>query len=107
MSLREIERSSSRFPSRSVSRKRAPESTLVPQILVVEDDGAIAVDIKNALEGFGYSVLPVTHSCEDAIGKAALIRPDLVLMDPVLRGSPDGIETAEVIRARYDCTGPV
>ena len=72
------------------------------QILIVEDEGIIAKDIQNTLEGLGYAVLAVASSGKEAIKKAAEALPDLVLMDIVLEGYMDGVEAAERIRDRLD-----
>jgi len=73
-----------------------------PRILVVEDEGIIAQDIKNCLEGLGYIVPEVVFTGREAIQRAAELRPDLVLMDIVLKGDIDGIETAAEIRKKYN-----
>ncbi len=72
------------------------------QILIVEDEGIIAKDIQNTLEGLGYAVPAIASSGEGAIKKAAEALPDLVLMDIVLEGHMDGVEAAEQIRDRLD-----
>jgi len=72
------------------------------QILVVEDEGIVGKDIQKTLQNFGYDVPCVVSSGEAAIQKAEENRPDLVLMDIVLKGKIDGIEAAEQIRSRFD-----
>lgn len=71
------------------------------QILVVEDENIIAKDIQSSLKSLGYAVPAVASSGKEAIKKAAEIRPDLALMDIVLKGDMDGIEAAEHMRDRY------
>ncbi|MEH2382914.1 MAG: EAL domain-containing protein [Nostoc sp.] len=66
-------------------------------ILIVEDEFIVAMDIKKRLENFGYSVLGVVDSGEEAIEKAADNSLDLVLMDIILKGNMDGIESAQII----------
>ncbi len=73
-----------------------------PRIMVVEDEGIIAQDIKNCLEGLGYTVPDVVFTGREAIQRAEELRPDLVLMDIVLKGDIDGIETAMEIRKKYN-----
>ncbi len=73
-----------------------------PRIMVVEDEGIIAQDIKNCLEGLGYLVPDVVFTGREAIARAEELRPDLVLMDIVLKGDIDGIETAAEIRRLYN-----
>lgn len=70
--------------------------------MVVEDEGIIAQDIKNCLEGLGYIVPDVVFTGREAIQRAEELRPDLVLMDIVLKGDIDGIETATEIRRKYN-----
>lgn len=70
------------------------------QILVVEDEGIVARDIREALENLGYSVPAISSSGQDAIALASEIRPDLVLMDIRLKGEMDGIQAAEQIWGR-------
>jgi len=71
-------------------------------ILVVEDEGIVAKDIQNSVERLGYAVPAIALSGEDAINKAMKIRPDLVLMDIMLRGKIDGIEAVNKIREHLD-----
>jgi len=71
-------------------------------ILIVEDEGIIARDIKNRLKGFGYAVCAPVSSAEEAIKKVEEMHPDLVLMDIRLKGKMDGIEAADEIRNRFN-----
>ena len=70
-------------------------------ILVVEDEAIVARDIQSILKSLGYNV-PCFVSCgSEAIKKVELFRPDLVLMDIVLKGDMDGIQTANEIKKTY------
>jgi PAS domain S-box-containing protein len=73
-----------------------------PRILIVEDEGIIAQDIKHCLENLGYIVPDVVFTGKEAIKKAEELLPDLVLMDIVLKGDIDGIETAAEIRKKFN-----
>lgn len=70
------------------------------RILIVEDEGIIAQDIQATLEKLGYEVPAIAVVGEEAIEKAAELRPDLVLMDIMLWGGMDGVEAAAHIRER-------
>jgi len=70
--------------------------------MVVEDENIVAMDIENSLISLGYQVVGIASSGEDAIDLAGETRPDLVLMDIMLRGEIDGVEAAEQIRRRYN-----
>ncbi len=71
-------------------------------ILIVEDEPIVARDIQLSLQRLGYQVPATATSGEEAIGKAGLIHPDLILMDIVLKGTMDGIETALHIQQKQD-----
>jgi len=72
------------------------------QILVVEDERIVADDIKMIVQRLGYVVSGMASSGEEAVKKAEEIHPDLVLMDIVLEGKMDGVESASIIRYRFD-----
>ena len=72
------------------------------KILVVEDESIIARGIAETLRYFGYEVTAIASSGEEAVKKVVEQQPDLVLMDIVLKGSMDGIETTAAIQARCD-----
>lgn len=71
------------------------------RILVVEDEAVIAEDVRWTLLRMGYDALPATQTCVDAVKAADDQRPDLVLMDIRLKGSPDGVEAARLISERF------
>lgn len=72
------------------------------RILIVEDERITAEDLTEILEGMGYEVTATVSSGEEAIVQAEQNPPDLALMDIRIRGSIDGIETATILRGRYD-----
>ena len=69
-------------------------------VLVVEDEGIIAMHIANTLTSFGYTVSQAS-SAEEAIQKAGEHRPALALLDIMLAGSKDGVWTAEELSKRF------
>lgn len=71
-------------------------------ILVVEDDMIICEDLKASLLAIGYELVGIFDSGEKALEQIETLKPNLILMDIVLRGRLNGIETAEKIRSRYD-----
>ncbi len=72
------------------------------RIMIVEDERIIARDIKNRLKELGYHVTAIASSGDEAIRKAADTHPDLVLMDIVLKGDMDGVQTAEQIQSQFN-----
>lgn len=71
------------------------------KVLIVEDEGIIAMTNKIALLQAGYDVLPIAITGKSALVIAEQHRPDIVLMDIRLRGQMDGIEAAIRIKALY------
>ncbi len=71
------------------------------RLLIVEDEAIVARDLQGRLKRLGYEVCAIVASGAGAIEAAAQHRPDLVLMDIVLKGDMDGIEAAEVISRNY------
>ena len=63
-------------------------------ILIVEDDGVIALKLKELLENNGYRISGTTAYGEDAVMMATENPPDLICMDIGLMGKIDGIEAA-------------
>ena len=72
------------------------------KVLIVEDEVITALDIKKSLERIGFEVLSIEDTGKKAIYKVEELKPDLVLMDIVLKGEMDGIETTKVIKDRFD-----
>ena len=68
------------------------------RILIVEDESIVASDIEYRLNLLGYTVLGQADSGPAAIEKAHQLKPDLILMDVMLKGGMDGIETADIIQ---------
>lgn len=72
-----------------------------PRILVVEDECIVAEDLRTSLEELGYEVPEILASGEDVVARAAMLCPDLILMDVMLEGDMDGVEVAEHLATQY------
>lgn len=72
-----------------------------PRILIVEDERIVAKDIQNRLVKLGYEVTGSAASGQDAMRLAGDTHPDLILMDIMLQGDLDGVQTAEAIRRQF------
>jgi len=68
-------------------------------VLVVEDENIVSKDIQHSLKKLGYVVVGAASTGEKAIALALQNKPDVVLMDIMLKGDMNGIETASRIRA--------
>jgi two-component system, LytTR family, response regulator LytT len=71
-------------------------------ILVVEDESIVAKDIQHSLKKLGYNVVDTVSTGENAIAAANDKKPDLVLMDIMLKGAMSGIDAAQEIREKLN-----
>lgn len=71
------------------------------RILVVEDEIIIARELEVRLNKLDYDVVGIASSAREALSLTEQTKPDLVLMDIVLKGDMDGIEAAAEIQRRW------
>ncbi|HET8963606.1 MAG TPA: response regulator [Bacteroidia bacterium] len=71
-------------------------------ILIVEDESIVAKDIQHSLKKLGYIVVGICSTGEDAIKVTEEVKPDLILMDIMLKGDMSGIDAATHIREKYN-----
>jgi DNA-binding LytR/AlgR family response regulator len=71
-------------------------------ILIVEDENIVAKDIQQSLKKLGYEPLGICATGEEAIEQAERTKPNLVLMDIMLKGEMSGIDAAEYIRKKLN-----
>lgn len=72
------------------------------RILIVEDEILIALEIETRLKKFGFEVCGKAVSSEEALFLVESESPELVLMDIMIKGTMDGIQTASVINKKYN-----
>ena len=70
-----------------------------PQILIVEDDGIVALDFLRRVIKMGFDCSQVSSTADDGIMQATRCKPSLILMDINLKGKPDGVTAARTIRS--------
>ena len=85
-----------------VDIKKKVRSMAKAKILVIENESSLAENIQKSLESFGYDVPAIAFSGEEALQKIKENDPDLVLVDTILKGKMDGIETAHKIRSLFN-----
>jgi len=66
---------------------------------VVEDEAIVSADIQDRLTALGYEVAGAADNGHEAIRKATESKPDLVLMDIMLKGDMQGTEAAIYFRS--------
>lgn len=70
------------------------------RIMIVEDESLVAEDLQTCLSGFGYQIVGIADTYEDALDLAERGLPDLALLDIRIKGRRDGIALAETLRER-------
>ena len=71
------------------------------KILIVEDEPAIAMDIKAILKEQGYNVVGIAKNATKAFDLLAIRKPDIALLDISIEGSQSGIDIAKVMRDKH------
>jgi CheY-like chemotaxis protein len=66
-------------------------------VLIVEDEFAVANDLRRILEKSGYQVSGIAFSVAKALELIGQQRPDLVLLDIHLKGTRTGIDLARLL----------
>ena len=72
------------------------------RILIVTAELPVARDLQTDLEQLGYDVVHVVSTGTEALQWAEAAVPDLILVDIVLTGEPDGIETSRRLQSHLN-----
>ena len=72
------------------------------KILIVEDDGIIAMNTMSELLSMGHEILGIAKSSGTAFAKIEAKLPELILMDIVLHGDLSGVDITRIINEKYD-----
>jgi PAS domain S-box-containing protein len=72
------------------------------KIMVVEDEALTALELQKKLVSWGYDVIGIVSSGEDAVEKTLELKPDLILMDILLKGDMNGIAAAGIINDKME-----
>ena len=67
-------------------------------VLVVEDESIVSKDIQHSLKKLGYNVVGAASTGERAFELASKEKPDIILMDIMLKGDMNGVETAQKVK---------
>lgn len=77
-------------------------STDQKKVLIVEDDMLLSLVEERLIKKMGHEVVAKVATGSEAIEKAKELKPDIILMDIILKGEMDGIEAMEEIRKESD-----
>jgi len=75
-------------------------SVVKTRILIVEDEIITAMSLQHLLELWGYVTCGQATSGREAVEKADVEKPDILLIDVSLSGNINGIQAAREIRSR-------
>lgn len=70
------------------------------KIFIVEDEIDLAENLQDILNNSGYEIIGREEEGEKAFHRILELKPELILMDVMLKGVIDGIELARQIRTR-------
>lgn len=96
-----MNRSAQAHPPGIAATAMATDSPM-QSILIVEDDPITARYLELGLKRMGYANTRIAGSSETALDLVREEAPDLALMDIQIEGGRDGIDTARVLRERFD-----
>ena len=71
------------------------------KILIIEDDRLISLMLTKMVQKMGHEVIAVHAKGEDAITSVNELSVDLILMDIMLEGDIDGIQTMKTIQMNH------
>lgn len=72
------------------------------RVLLIEDEKMIAENLKSVIENFGYEVVDIVDTAEDALEVAFDTNIDIVVSDIEIRGLTDGIEVSKILQNTYN-----
>lgn len=73
---------------------------ILKKIFIVEDEADLAENLEAILINSGYDVVGKEEEGERALTKILMAKPDLILMDIMLKGLTDGIDLTSRIREK-------
>jgi PAS domain S-box-containing protein len=71
------------------------------KLLIVEDEPIVALDLQQEAQEFGWEVIGLAESADEALMAVEEDQPNLAILDIRIAGSLDGIQTARLLRDAY------
>ncbi|HXJ03198.1 MAG TPA: response regulator [Micropepsaceae bacterium] len=85
-----------------VEAQQAIERQLASRVLIIEDESIIALDLENLVTELGHKVVGTAASKDEAVNKARIQQPGLVLADINLGEGGSGIDAVTEILRSFD-----
>jgi two-component system, response regulator PdtaR len=72
------------------------------RILIAEDEALTAMELQKKLTLWGYDVVEIVSFGEEAVIKTLELKPDIILMDILLKGNMTGVDAARDINKKME-----
>ncbi len=72
------------------------------KIFIIENNHSVAQDLQKRLKSFGYEVVGICTSNDDAVQSIKLLTPEMIIMNIRLQAGNDGIKIGEKIQLEQD-----
>lgn len=85
-----------------IGAQREIERQLASRVLIIEDESIIALDLEEMVIGLGHEVIGVAATKDEAVARARVGSPGLILADINLGEGGSGIDAVTEILMRFD-----
>lgn len=73
------------------------------RVMIVEDEMLVQLHLEQIVAEMGHEVVGRATTAGEAVARAALCKPEVVLLDIQLRGGTDGMTVARALREQFGC----
>lgn len=80
---------------------REMQDSVRGRVLIIEDEGLIALDLRSIVENMGHAVIGVARTMDEAIDMGRREQPDLILSDMQLADGSRGVDAVNVLLAEF------
>lgn len=85
-----------------VAAQQAIERQLATRVLIIEDESIIALDLERMVKGLGHDVVAIASAKDEAVAKARVGNPGLILADINLGEGGSGLDAVSEILSSFD-----
>jgi len=85
-----------------IDAQKEIERQLASRVLIIEDESIIALDLEEMVTGLGHEVIAVAATKDEAVARARLGSPGLILADINLGDGGSGIDAVTEILMSFD-----
>jgi CheY-like chemotaxis protein len=85
-----------------VDAQQQIEGQLASRVLIIEDESVIALDLENLVVELGHEAVGIAATRDEAVAKARMLKPGLILADINLGEGGSGIDAVSEILRGFD-----